>query len=383
MKQKPSNKPAVPNFSSGPCTKHPGWSLSELKDYTAGRSHRSDVGKKKLKEANENFRVLANVPADYKIGLFAGSDTGAFECAMWSLLGPRTVDVLVWESFSKDWATDITKQLKIRSNVYDAPYGQLPDLTKVNWDNDVVFVWNGTTAGVKVPNGDWIPDNRKGLTLCDATSALFAMEIPWSKIDVLTFSWQKCLGGEGGHGMMVLSPRAVERIESYSPAWPLPKIFRMKKEGKLNEAIFSGSPINTPSMLCVEDWLCTLEWAKQQGGLPGLMKLSNDNLAVVEKWIASTDRFAFLAERPEIRSNTSVCLKVVDKKFTALSPEDQKAAAKKIEKLLASEGVAYDINSYSAAPTGFRLWCGPTVAKEDIALCVEWLAWAYEQIVGQ
>lgn len=383
MKQKPSKKPAVPNFSSGPCTKHPGWALQELKGYAPGRSHRSDVGKKKLKEANESFRALANVPANYKIGLFAGSDTGAFECAMWSLLGPRTVDVLVWESFGKDWATDITKQLKVKSNVYDAPYGQLADLKKVNWDNDVVFTWNGTTSGVKVPNGDWIADDRKGLSICDATSALFAMEIPWNKIDVLTFSWQKCLGGEGAHGMMVLSPRAVERIESYSPAWPMPKLFRMKKEGKLNEEIFSGSPINTPSMLCVEDWLCALEWAKQNGGLAGLIKLSNDNLAAVEKWIAGGTRFAFLAGSPEIRSNTSVCIKVVDKKFTALSPEDQKAAAKKIEKLLASEGVAYDINSYSAAPTGFRLWCGPTVAKADVELCVEWLEWAYEQIVGE
>jgi phosphoserine aminotransferase len=235
---------------------------------------------------------------------------------------------------------------------------------------------------VKVPNGDWIQEDRKGLAICDATSALFAMDIPWSKIDVLTFSWQKCLGGEGAHGMMVMSPRAVERIESYSPTWPMPKLFRMKKDGKLNEEIFSGSPINTPSMLAVEDWLCALEWAKQQGGLPGLMKISNDNLAVVDKWIASGNRFAFLAESADIRSNTSVCLKVVDAKFTALSPEDQKSAAKKIEKLLASEGVAFDINSYSAAPTGFRLWCGPTVSTADVKVCVEWLEWAYEQVVA-
>lgn len=383
MKQKPATKPAVPNFSSGPCTKRPGWSLQALKNYAAGRSHRSDVGKKKLKEANEKVRELLNIPADYKIGIFAGSDTGAFECAMWSLLGPRTVDVLVWESFSKDWATDVTKQLKLKANVYDAPYGQISDLNKVNWENDVVFAWNGTTSGVKVPNGDWIPNDRKGLSICDGTSALFAMEIPWNKVDVLTFSWQKCLGGEGGHGMMVMSPRAVERLESYTPAWPMPKIFRMKKgDGKINEDIFAGSPINTPSMLCVEDWIDTTEWAKQQGGLKGLIKLSNDNLAAVEKWIAGESRFAFLAENKDIRSNTSVCLKVVDSKFTSLSPEDQKATAKKIEKLLASEGVAYDINAYKAAPTGFRLWCGPTVAKADIELCLEWLSWAYEQVVG-
>jgi len=383
MKQKPTKKPAIANYSSGPCAKHPGWSLQALKGYSAGRSHRSDIGKKKLKEAGETVRNLLNIPSNYKIGLFAGSDTGAFECAMWSLLGPRTVDVLVCESFSKDWATDVITQLKIKSNVYDAPYGQMPDLKKVNWDNDVVFVWNGTTSGVKMPNGDWIPDNRKGLALCDATSAIFAMDIPWNKIDVLTFSWQKCLGGEGGHGMMVISPRAVERLESYTPPWPMPKIFRMKKDGKLNEDIFSGSPINTPSMLCVEDWLEALEWAKQQGGLKGLMKISNDNLATVDKWISSNNRFAFLAETPEIRSNTSVCLKVVDTKFTSLSPEEQKATAKKIANILASEGVAYDINSYKAAPTGFRLWCGPTVVKEDLRLSLEWLEWAYEQIIGQ
>jgi phosphoserine aminotransferase len=383
MKQKPAVKPAVPNFSSGPCTKRPGWSPQALQGYAAGRSHRSDVGKKKLKQAGENVRELLNVPADYRIGIFAGSDTGAFECAMWSLLGPKTVDVLVWESFSKDWATDITKQLKVNANVYDAPYGQIPDLNKVNWDNDVVFAWNGTTSGVKVPNGDWISDNRKGLSICDATSALFAMDIPWNKVDVLTFSWQKCLGGEGGHGMMIMSPRAVERLESYTPAWPMPKIFRMKKnDGKINEDIFAGSPINTPSMLCVEDWIDTTEWAKKQGGLKGLMKLSNDNLAIVEKWVSGSSSFGFLTEDPAIRSNTSVCLKVVDPKFTALSPDDQKATAKKIEKLLASEGVAYDINAYKAAPTGFRLWCGPTVAKADLELALEWLTWAYEQSVA-
>jgi phosphoserine aminotransferase len=381
--QKPTKKPAIANFSSGPCAKHPGWSIQKLKDYPAGRSHRSDVAKKKLQEPSENFRKLLNVPPTYKIGLFAGSDTGAFECAMWSLLGPRTVDVLVCESFSKDWAIDVTKQLKIKSNVYESSYGELPDLKKVNWDNDVVFVWNGTTSGVKIPNGDWIPDDRKGLALCDATSALFAMDIPWNKIDVLTFSWQKCLGGEGGHGMMVMAPRAIERLESYNPPWPLPKIFRMKKDGKLNEEVFNGMPINTPSMLCVEDWLDALEWAKQQGGLNGLMKISSDNLAIVEKWVSGTSRFAFLAENPEIRSNTSVCLKVIDKKFTSLSPEEQKAAAKRIEKLLASEGVAYDVNSYKAAPTGFRLWCGPTIEKEDLKLSLEWLEWAYDQILGQ
>jgi phosphoserine aminotransferase len=381
--QKPTKKPAIANFSSGPCAKHPGWSIQKLKDYPAGRSHRSDVAKKKLQEASENFRKLLNVPPTYKIGLFAGSDTGAFECAMWSLLGPRTVDVLVCESFSKDWAVDVTKQLKVKSNVYESTYGELPDLKKVNWDNDVVFVWNGTTSGVKIPNGNWIPDDRKGLALCDATSALFAMDIPWNKIDVLTFSWQKCLGGEGGHGMMVMAPRAVERLVSYNPPWPLPKIFRMKKDGKLNEEIFNGMPINTPSMLCVEDWLDALEWAKRQGGLNGLMKISNDNLALVEKWVAGNSRFAFLAENAEIRSNTSVCLKVIDTKFTSLSPEEQKATAKKIEKLLASEGVAYDINSYKVAPTGFRLWCGPTIENEDLKLSLEWLEWAYDQILGQ
>ena len=383
MKEKPAQKPAVPNFSSGPCTKHPGWSLQELNSYLPGRSHRAAVGKEKLKAACDNIKPILGIPADYKVGIFAGSDTGAFECAMWSLLGPLPVDVLCWESFGKDWATDITKQLKLNATVYEAPYGQLPDLAKVNFENDVVFTWNGTTGGVKVPNGDWIPDNRKGITLCDATSALFAMEIPWSKIDVLTFSWQKCLGGEGGHGMMVLSPRAVARLESYDPAWPMPKIFRMKKSGKLNEDIFNGSPINTPSMLCVEDWLCALKWAEQQGGLQGLMKISNDSLAAVEAWITGSKYFGFLAEDKAIRSNTSVCLKVVDPKFTSLSADDQKAAAKKIEKLLASEGVAYDINAYKAAPTGFRIWCGPTVATADVKLCLEWLEWGYEQVMGQ
>jgi phosphoserine aminotransferase len=383
MKEKPAVKPNVPNFSSGPCAKHPNWNLQALQGYAAGRSHRSDVGKKKLKEAGQRVRELLNVPEDYRIGIFAGSDTGAFECAMWSLLGPKAVDVFVWESFSKDWATDVTKQLKLKANVYDAPYGQIPDLGKADWNNDVVFVWNGTTSGVKIPNGDWIADDRQGLAVCDATSALFAMDIPWKKIDVLTFSWQKCLGGEGGHGMMILSPRAVERLESYTPAWPMPKIFRMKKaDGKINEDIFNGSPINTPSMLCVEDWIDTLEWAKQQGGLPALMKLSNDNLAAVEKWVAGESRFGFLAEDKKIRSNTSVCLKVVDSKFTSLSADDQKATAKKIEKLLAAEGVAYDINAYKAAPTGFRLWCGPTVVKADLELCLEWLIWAYEQAVA-
>jgi phosphoserine aminotransferase len=383
MKEKPLRKPVVPHFSSGPCAKHPGWSLQELSGYLPGRSHRAAVGKEKLKAACENIRPLAGIPDDYKIGIFAGSDTGAFECAMWSLLGPRTVDVLVWESFGKDWATDITKQLKIPANVYEAPYGKLPDLSKVNFDHDVVFTWNGTTGGVKVPNGDWIADDRKGLTLCDATSALFAMEIPWHKIDVLTFSWQKCLGGEGGHGMMVLSPRAVERLESYDPSWPLPKIFRMKKNGKLNEDIFNGSPINTPSMLCVEDWLCALQWAQKQGGLSALMKASYDNLAAVQEWVDKSKYFAFLAEDPSIRSNTSVCLKVVDPKFTELPPEEQKAIAKKIEKLLAAEGAAYDINAYKAAPTGFRIWCGPTVLTDDVRLCLQWLEWAYEQVMTQ
>lgn len=381
MSNKPSQKTKNPCFSSGPCPKHPGWSPEALKEYPAGRSHRSAIGKQRLGDAIEQTREFLNVPKDYRIGIFAGSDTGAFECAMWSMLGPKPIDVLVWESFSKGWATDITKELKLEANVYTSDYGTLPDLEKVNFDNDVVFAWNGTTAGVRVPDGEWIPDDRKGLTLCDATSALFAMDIPWKKIDVLSYSWQKCLGGEGAHGVLVLSPRAVDRILSYTPPWPMPKIFRMRKGDKLNEGIFKGSTINTPSMLCVEDYLDALKWGRDQGGLQGLIKRSQNNLAQVENWLEVNETFDFLARNRDIRSSTSVCLKVIDKKFTSLSPEDQKATAKKIEKLLAEEGVAFDINAYRDAPTGFRIWCGPTVESEDVKIALDWLSWAYDEVM--
>lgn len=368
---KPTIKPVNPCFSSGPCAKHPGYSIDELKDTPLGRSHRSSLGKGKLAESIEKTKQILGLPPDYLVGIVPASDTGAFEMAMWSLLGPRSVDVLVWESFSNGWATDITKQLKLENaNVYKAEYGKLPDLSLVDFNNDVVFVWNGTTSGVKLPHGDWIPDDRAGLTLCDATSAIFAMDIPYEKLDVITYSWQKVLGGEAAHGMLILSPRAVERLETYTPPWPLPKIFRMTKGGKLIEGIFKGSTINTPSMLANEDYLAALKWAESMGGLQGLIQRSNANLAVFEDFVAKHDWITFLAESKDIRSNTSVC-------FNVDLPEDK---LKQMVKLLADEDVAYDCASYRDAPPGLRFWCGATANTSDIEAVTQWLEWAYNEV---
>ena len=353
---KPTVKPKNACFSSGPCAKHPGYSLEELKDVPLGRSHRSSLGKGKLAESIDRTKKLLSLPPDYLVGIVPASDTGAFEMAMWSLLGPRGVDVFVWESFSKGWATDIQKQLKLdNTRVFNADYGKLPDLSQADFNNDVVFVWNGTTSGVKLPNGDWIPDERTGLTLCDATSAIFAMEIPYHKLDVITYSWQKVLGGEAAHGIMILSPRAVDRLENYSPPWPMPKIFRMTKNGKLMEKIFQGSTINTPSMIANEDYLAALTWAESVGGLGGLIKRSNDNLAVFEDFVDKHGWIDFLAEKKEDKLKTMV-------------------------KLLADEKVAYDCASYRDAPPGLRFWCGATIDKEDIEVVTQWLEWAYNEL---
>jgi phosphoserine aminotransferase len=370
-----------PNFASGPCSKRPGWSLDALKDAAVGRSHRSALGKEKINMAIRETKRILGIPEHYLAGVMPASDTGAFEAAMWGLLGARPVTVLVWESFSEGWATDIAKQLKLNPTIMRADYGQIPDLTAVNWESDVVFVANGTTSGVKIPNWDWIPAERNGLSLCDATSAAFAMPIDWSKTDVTTFSWQKCLGGEAGHGMIVLGPRAVERLESYNPPWPLPKIFRMKKGGKVNRAIFEGDTINTPSLLCVEDYLDGLKWADGIG-LDGLIKKSIANLMVVEEWVARNDWIAFLAASPEIRSNTSVCLSVVSNKVTALTTEEQAKFLKGIAGELGKRKIANDIGSYKDAPPGFRFWCGPTIDPEDIRTVVEALEKVYREKIA-
>lgn len=368
---KPTEKPKNPCFSSGPCAKHPGFSLDELKDTPFGRSHRGSLGKGKLKESIDRTVKMLGLPPGYLCGIVPASDTGAFEMAMWSLLGPRGVDVLYWESFGQGWATDIQKQLKLPNvRVFKADYGKLPDLKQVDFSNDVVFVWNGTTSGVKVPNGDWIPDDRGGLTLCDATSAVFAQDVPCHKLDVITYSWQKVLGGEAAHGMLILSPRAVARLESYAPPWPMPKIFRLTKGGKLMAEIFEGSTINTPSMLANEDYLAALKWAESIGGLPALLRRSNANLAVFERFVEKNNWMRFLAEDRDIRSNTSVC-------FTVDLPEDK---VKDMIKLLAKEGVAYDCAPYRDAPPGLRFWCGATVEASDLEIVTQWLAWAYEQV---
>jgi phosphoserine aminotransferase len=354
-----------PNFSSGPCSKRPGWNLDVLKGAPVGRSHRSALGKERLVKAiNETKRIL-KIPADYLVGIMPASDTGAFEAAMWSLLGPKPVTVLVWESFSEGWATDVAKQLKLNPKILKADYGKLPALQSVDWESDVVFVANGTTSGVKVPDWQWIPADRAGLSLCDATSAVFAMEMDWAKLDVTTFSWQKCLGGEAAHGMLVLSPRAVARLESYDPSWPLPKIFRLKKSGKINRAIFEGEVINTTSMLCVEDYLDALQWAGEIG-LQGLIKKSMANLKIVEDWVARTEWVDFLAQDAKTRSNTSVCLMVAGAKVNRLSAEDKGKFLKSIASELSKKNVAHDINSYKDAPAGYRFWCGPTIEESDI-----------------
>jgi phosphoserine aminotransferase len=368
---KPQLKPLNPNFSSGPCAKRPGYDPSKLQLDTLGRSHRSALGKKVLGLACSETARMLGLPADYRVAVVPASDTGAIEMAMWSLLGPRGVDVLEWETFSATWTNDIVEQLKLPDvRVIKADYGDLPDLAQVDFNNDVVFVWNGTTSGVKVPNGDWIPDDRAGLTLCDATSAIFAMDMPWHKLDVITYSWQKVLGGEGGHGMLILSPRAVERLLTYTPPWPMPKIFRMTANGKLNEGLFKGDTINTPSMLCVSDYLDALQWADSLGGLPGLIAKSRANLAVIEEFVAQNDWIQFLAKDPATVSNTSVCL-------TLTASEAQ---VKKMMALLDEQGVAYDIGAYKDAPAGLRIWCGATVQAADLQALMPWLTWAYREV---
>jgi phosphoserine aminotransferase len=376
----PGVRPVVPHFSSGPCAKRPGWSLQALTDAALGRSHRAKLGKAKLKRAIDITREILQIPTGYRVGIVPASDTGAVEMALWSLLGARPVTMLAWESFGEGWVSDIQKELKLEDvAVLKAPYGELPDLTKVDWASDVVFTWNGTTSGVRVPNGDWIAADRQGLTICDATSAAFAQRIDWPKIDVATFSWQKALGGEAAHGMLVLSPRAVERLETYKPAWPLPKIFRMTKGGKLNEGIFQGETINTPSMLCVEDYLDTLNWAKSIGGLKALIARADANTKVLADWAAKTPWVDFLATSAAIRSNTSVCLKVVDPAITSLSDDAQAAFAKSLAAMVEKEGAGLDIGSYRDAPAGLRIWCGATVEASDVEALTPWLDWAFTE----
>ena len=380
MTTTPAARPHDARFSSGPCAKRPGWTPEVLKDASLGRSHRAKVGKAKLKLAIDLTREVLGVPADYRIGITPGSDTGAVEMALWSLLGARPVDMLAWESFGEGWVTDVAKQLKLAdARIMKAPYGELPDLSQVEFDHDVVFTWNGTTSGVRVPDAKWIPADRKGLTICDATSAAFAQDLDWPKLDVTTFSWQKALGGEAAHGMIILSPRAVERLESYKPAWPLPKVFRMTKGGKLIEGIFEGETINTPSMLCVEDYIDALLWAKRVGGLKGLFARADANAKAIADWAAKTPWVDFLAKVPATRSNTSVCLKVVDKVVTALPAETQAAFAKALAGALEKEKVAFDIGAYRDAPPGLRIWCGATVETADIAALTQWLDWAFAQ----
>lgn len=376
---KPVVRPANPNFSSGPCAKRPGWSLDALVDAALGRSHRAKIGKTKLKDAIDLTREILQVPADYRIGIVPASDTGAVEMALWSMLGARGVDMVAWESFGAGWVTDVTKQLKLEDvRTFVAPYGEIVDFSQVDFDRDVVFTWNGTTSGARVPNADFIPADRKGLTFCDATSAAFAQRLDFAKLDVVTFSWQKVLGGEGAHGMLILSPRAVERLESYKPALPLPKIFRMTSGGKLIEGIFVGETINTPSMLCVEDYLDALNWAKSIGGLDGLVGRADSNFAVLDAFVAKTPWIANLAAKPENRSNTSVCLTIVDPEVTALSAEAQAAFAKGMVTALEKEGVAYDIGAYRDAPSGLRIWAGATVETSDLEALTHWLDWAFE-----
>ncbi len=381
--EKPTSKPSCPNFSSGPCAKRPGWTVDALKGALVGRSHRSKEGKARLQECSDRMKKLLELPEGYRIGIVAGSDTGAVELAMWTMLGPRPVDIFGWESFGKGWMTDAIKYLKLpQVNEYKADYGKLPDLSKADRTHDIIFTMNGTTSGVKVPNLDWIASDREGLAICDATSGVFAMPMDFTKLDVVTFSWQKVLGGEAAHGVIILSPRAVARMEENEPkvSWPLPKTFRLYAEGKLKPGELEYNTVNTPSMLCVEDAIDALKWAESIGGLPGLYKRSNANLAEFEKWVAKSDWIDFLAESKEIRSNTSVCFKIKSDWFLKLSDEDKTAAAKKITGLLDKEGVAHDINSYGKAPVGIRVWCGATVESSDIAALTQWLDWAHATV---
>jgi phosphoserine aminotransferase len=375
---KPSTRPAVPHFSSGPCAKRPGWAPQNLNGAVLGRSHRSKAGKAKLKRAIDLTRDVLQVPADYRIGIVPASDTGAIEMALWSLLGPRPVTMLAWESFGEGWVSDVAKELKLKDvKTLRAGYGELPDLGAVDPASDVVFTWNGTTSGVRVANADWIAADRTGLTICDATSAAFAQALDWPKLDVVTYSWQKALGGEAAHGMLILSPRAVARLESYTPPWPLPKIFRLTKGGKINEGIFQGETINTPSMLCVEDYLDALDWAKSIGGLNALQARADGNSKIIADWVARTPWIEFLAADPALRSNTSVCLKVVDPAVSKLAPDAQAAFVKGLGAALDKEGVAYDIDAYRDAPTGLRIWCGSTVERADVEALTLWLDWAF------
>jgi phosphoserine aminotransferase len=374
----PAVRPANARFSSGPCAKRPGWTPTVLRDAALGRSHRAKSPKAKLKLAIDLTREVLGVPSDYRIGITPGSDTGAFEMAMWSMLGARGVDVLAWESFGEGWVSDIVKELKLKDvRTLTAPYGELPDLSQVNFDNDVVFAWNGTTSGVRVPNADWIAADRKGLTLCDATSAAFAQALDWPKLDVATFSWQKALGGEAGHGVIILSPRAAERLETYRPLWPVPKVFRLTKGGKLIEGVFEGETINTPSMLCVEDYIDALQWAKTFDGREALIARADANAKVIADWVNRTPWVDFLARVPETRSNTSVCLKVVDPAIAALSADGQAAFAKAIAAFLEKEKVAFDIGSYRDAPAGLRIWCGTTIEAADLKALTEWLDYGF------
>jgi phosphoserine aminotransferase len=374
----PSVRPRVPHFSSGPCAKRPGWSLQALTDAALGRSHRAKIGKAKLKRAIDLTREVLEVPAGYRIGIVPASDTGAVEMALWSLLGARPVTMLAWESFGEGWVSDVQKELKLKDvTLLKAGYGELPDLKSVDWSTDVVFTWNGTTSGVRVPGGEWIAADRQGLAICDATSAAFAQRLDWPKLDVATFSWQKVLGGEAAHGMLILSPRAVARLEGYKPSWPLPKIFRLTKGGKINEGIFEGETINTPSMLCVEDYLDALQWAKSIGGLKALIARADANTKAVATWVARTPWVDFLARNPATRSNTSVCLKVVDPAVTALSADAQSTFAKALAGAVEKEGAGYDIAHYRDAPPGLRIWCGASVEAADVEILTQWLDWAF------
>ena len=383
MIQKPGTRPDNSRFSSGPCTKRPGWSHQNLENAFLGRSHRAAEGKARLKKAIDLTREVLEVPDTHRIGIVPASDTGAVELAMWNLLGERGVDMVAWESFGSGWVSDVRNQLRLEDiREITAPYGELPDLNEIDFDRDVVFTWNGTTSGVRVKNGDFIPENRKGLTICDATSAAFAQELDFEKLDVVTFSWQKVLGGEAAHGVLILSPRAVERLENHTPSWPLPKIFRLTKGGKLIDGIFQGATINTPSMLCVEDYIDALEWGKSLGGLQGLINRANDNFSVIETFVFETDWVSFLAVEQETRSNTSVCLSIVEERVNVLAPEKQSAFVKGMVGLLETEGAALDIGSYRDAPPGLRIWAGATVEASDLELLMPWLNWAFHQQIA-
>ena len=383
MTEKPKNKPACLNFSSGPCTKRPGWSVDVLKDALLGRSHRSSEGKLKLNKAIEDTKELLSIPSDYKVGIVPASDTGAIEMAMWNLLGARPVEVLSWEVFGKDWKIDIEEQLKIpESNYHDVEFGLLPDLSKVNFDNDVIFTWNGTTSGVRVPNADWIPDNRKGLTLCDATSAVFAQELDWDKLDATSFSWQKVLGGEAGHGMLILSPRAIEHLKKFTPSWPIPKIFRLTKNGKVIEGVFSGETLNTPSMLCVEDYLDVLSWVKSIGGSKGTIERVEKNFIIIDDWVKKNSWIEFLCLDRNNLSNTSICLKF-EQELAKEDEDVQRDFAKSIGKILEEENVAFDIVNHRNAPPGLRIWCGATVEAGDLVALLPWIDWAYFNLINK